>query len=79
MTDGPDIIAELAPSLEAQRAIGRLLAALAVVERDNPRWRLSRAIQTGDLWLWRGSKILPRRRAPARPAGARAAIGVRRS
>ena len=51
MTAEPDIVAELTPDLEAQRAIGLMLAAIAVLEAKDPLWRLSRAIASGDLWL----------------------------
>jgi hypothetical protein len=51
MTAEPDIVAELTPDLGAQAAIGLMLAAIAVLEAKDPRWRLSRAIVSGDLWL----------------------------
>ena len=51
MTAEPDVVAGLTSEKEAQRAIGQMLAALASIEHDRPRWRLSRAIRTGDLWL----------------------------
>ena len=50
-TAEPDIIAQLTPDLEAQKAIGVLLAMIVSLEQRDPRWRLGWAIQTGDLWL----------------------------
>ena len=50
MTAEPDIFAGLASSPSDLRLIGRLLAAIAILERD-PGFRLSREITSGGLWL----------------------------